>query len=95
MSNGDEWGVINTIRKDVADLNAYGCAHKQSQDRDMAELRTELRQAKTDIWSAIDREREAREGLLKQIVINVLAIVVGGVILNIIALSYLLPTVLK
>jgi hypothetical protein len=95
MANGNEWDVINVIRKDMADLNAYGCAHRQTQERDIAEVKNDLRQSKDDIWSAIDRERTAREGMIKQIVIGVMIIVAGGVILNMVALSYLLPTVLR
>ncbi len=92
MANGgdnkDLWEKVNRI-------DAHGCAHKDIQARDIADVKNDLRQAKDDIWSAIDRERTAREGMIRQIVVGVLIIVVGGVVMNMVALSYLLPAVIK
>jgi len=101
MANGDQWDVINEIRRDVAAMRADGCAQRPTQDRDARDLRTDIRDisdefaaSKKDIWATIDREREAREGMIKQIVIGVLIIVCGGVILNMVALSWMMPKVL-
>lgn len=92
MANGDGenkalWDKVNRIAE-------RGCGHRETQDRDMLEMFRDLKQSKIDIWSAIDRERTAREGMIKQIVIGVMIIVCGGVILNMVALSYLLPKVM-
>ena len=101
MANGDQWEIINEIRRDVSEMKANGCAHKNTQDRDVRDLKVDLRElkdeaatTKKDIWTTIDREREAREGMIKQIVIGVLIIVCGGVILNMVALSWMLPKVM-
>jgi len=91
MANGDLQGVWEKVNRIAED----GCAHKTSHDRAINDLRETVKRDTADIWSAIDRERTAREGMIKQIVVGVLIIVVGGVVLNMVALSYLLPTVLK
>jgi len=101
MANGDQWEIINEIRRDVAAMRAEGCAHKPTQDRDVRDLRTDIREmneelatSKKDIWNSIDRERGAREGMIKQIVIGVLITVVAGVVLNMVTMVFMLPKIL-
>ena len=88
MANGD----LQSVWVKVSKIAEEGCAHKIAHDRALDELRQAAKKDTTDIWKAIDRERTAREGMIKQIVIGVMIIVAGGVILNLVALSYMLPT---
>lgn len=75
MGNGIEQDV-REVRALAQRIDSKGCGHREAHEKSV-----------DDIWSALSREKTAREGAFVKVIIVVLVIVLGAMIGNIFATS--------
>lgn len=75
MGNGME-GDIRELRQSVNRIDREGCGHRETHDKELGNL-----------WTAVGKEKAAREAWTLKIVILVVSIVVGSMLANVYATS--------
>jgi hypothetical protein len=75
---------IRDIRAGVHKIATEGCAHKEGHDKSI-----------DDLWSALGKEKLAREGLFVKIVMMVLGIVLAAMVANVYSTSAVVERVLS
>lgn len=82
MGNGID-GDIRELRHAVNRIDREGCGHRDTHDKELGNL-----------WSAIGKEKTAREAWTLKIVILVVSIVVGSMLANVYATSAVVEKVI-